>query len=165
MLSPVTVCVPVTVIVSVDSSPKVRLPLTTKLPSAVILPLVVICPFSPSTWKTVADLPILKVPSYRVGSLVPAILNESDFIAPSCVNSNLSLVVTPPTDREKVLPDVVGPDSFPTTRGINACPTLYPKPPEFISTSFTKPTLVTVYEKFDPLPPTLCGSTLRTSPT
>ena len=137
-----------------DRSPRVILPLTTKLPSAVMLPSVVICPNSPSTWKTVACLPILNVPSYRVGSLVPATLNASDIRAESCVNSNLSALVTPPTVNWNGLPLVEGPDSLPETRGINVCPTLYPKPPSEIVTSLMKPTLVTVYWNPEPLPPT-----------
>ena len=128
--------------------------MTTKLPSALILPVVTIFPVSPATENTVADLPILIVPSERVGSLVPANLNESDTIAPSCVNSNLSLVVTPPTASAKALPVVSGHAALPITRGCNTCPTLYPNPPSLISTSLTKPTLVTVYEKLEQLPPT-----------
>ena len=54
---------------------------------------------------------------------------------------------------------------LPLIRGYNLCPMLYPKPPSLIATSLTKPTLVTVYVKLDPLPPTFAGSTDRTSPT
>ena len=153
------------IVSTVASSPRVMLPLTVKSPSAVMLPAVIICPNSPSTWKTVADLPILNEPSYRVGSVVPAILNESDLIAPSCVNSNLSALVTAPTVNWNGLPDVEGPDSLPETRGINVCPTLYPKPPSLTDTSLIKPTLVTVYANPEPVPPTSPASTERTSPT
>ena len=93
-------------------------------------------------------------PSYRVGSLVPAILNASDIRAASCVNSNLSLLETVPTVNWNGLPVVEGPDSLPATLGTNVCPTLYPKPPLDTVTSLMKPTLVTVYWNPEPLPPT-----------
>ena len=83
VVSPVTVCVPVIDNVSVVSSPNTRLPFTVRSPSAVILPAVTTCPNSPSTENTVPCLPIVRLPSYRVGFLVPAILNESDSIEPS----------------------------------------------------------------------------------
>ena len=130
-----------------------------------ILPVVTICPNSASTENTVAVLPIVILPSYRVGCLVPANLNASDSIAPSCVNSNLSSVSVAPTVNWNGLPEVGGPDSPPETRGINVCPTLYPNPPSAIVTSLIKPTLVTVYWNPEPVPPTSPASTERTSPT
>ena len=140
-VSPVTVCVPVIVNVSVAaSSPNVRLPLTVKSPSAVISPVVTTSPSSASIENTVEVLPIVRLPSSRVGCLVPAILNASEFKAPSCVNSNLSSVTVAPTVKLNGLPVVEGPDSLAATLGINVCPTLYPNPPSFILTSLIKPT-------------------------
>ena len=92
-------------------------------------------------------------------------MKASDINAPSCVNSNLSALVTAPTVRANGIPDVAGPDSLPDTLGINVCPTLYPNPPSLTLTSLMKPTLVTVYWNPEPVPPTVVGSTLRTSPT
>ena len=165
VVSPVTVWVPVIVNVSVDSSPNVRLPFTVRSPSAVISPVVTISPSSASTENTTPCLPIVRLPSSRVGCLVPAILNASEFKAPSCVNSNLSSVSVEPTCKLNGLPVVGGPDSLPETRGSNRCPTLYPNPPSVIVTSLIKPTLVTVYWNPEPVPPTSPASTERTSPT